>query len=73
MSGELLLRQAINDETYFSNPFPLFSALRKNDPVFYSDSLGGWVVTKFQDVSDILHNHQAYSSKGRVLHLINKL
>lgn len=73
MSGELLLRQAINDETYFSNPFPLFSALRKNDPVFYSDSLGGWVVTKFQDISDILHNHQDYSSKGRVLHLINKL
>jgi len=73
MSGETLLKQAFKDETYFSNPFPLFAELRKSDPVFFSDSLGGWVVTKFQDVSDILHNHQDYSSKGRVLHLINKL
>jgi cytochrome P450 len=68
-----LLSQAFHDGSYFSNPFPLFSSLRKTFPVFYSQSLGGWVVTRFQDVSDILHNHQDYSSKGRVLHLINKL
>jgi cytochrome P450 len=73
VSGETLLSQAFHDGSYFSNPFPLFSSLRKTFPVFYSQSLGGWVVTRFQDVSDILHNHQDYSSKGRVLHLINKL
>jgi cytochrome P450 len=73
MRGELLLKQAFADETYFSNPFPLFSDLRKNDPVFFSETLGGWVVTRFADVSDILHNHQDYSSKGRVIHLIGKL
>lgn len=73
MRGELLLKQAFADETYFSNPFPLFSELRKTDPVFFSETLGGWVVTRFTDVSDILHNHHDYSSKGRVLHLIGKL
>ena len=73
MSGELLLSQALHDGSYFSNPFPLFSSLRKSSPVFFSETLGGWVVTRFQDVSDILHNHQDYSSKGRVLHLIYKL
>lgn len=73
MYGEGLLKQAFADGTYFSDPFPLFSELRKNDPVFFSESLGGWVITKFQDVSEILHNHQDYSSRGRVLHLINKL
>lgn len=73
MRGELLLKQAFADETYFSNPFPLFSDLRKKDPVFFSETLGGWVVTRYADVSDILHNHHDYSSKGRVLHLIGKL
>jgi len=71
--GDKLLKQSFEDGTYFSNPFPLFAELRKSQPVFYSETLGGWVVTRFQDVSDILHNHQDYSSKGRVLHLINKL
>ncbi len=73
MNGDELLKQSFEDGTYFSNPFPLFAELRKSQPVFYSETLGGWVVTRFQDVSDILHNHQDYSSKGRVLHLINKL
>jgi cytochrome P450 len=73
MHGDKLLKQSFEDGTYFSNPFPLFAELRKTQPVFYSDTLGGWVVTRFPDVSDILHNHQDYSSKGRVLHLINKL
>jgi cytochrome P450 len=71
--GDKLLKQSFEDGTYFSNPFTLFAELRKSQPVFYSETLGGWVVTRFQDVSDILHNHQDYSSKGRVLHLINKL
>ena len=73
MHGDRLLKQSFEDGTYFSNPFPLFTELRNTDPVFFSQTLGGWVVTRFQDVSDILHNHQDYSSKGRVLHLINKL
>lgn len=73
MPGDELLKQSFEDGSYFSNPFPLFAELRKSHPVFYSETLGGWIVTRFQDVSDILHNHQDYSSKGRVLHLINKL
>lgn len=73
MHPDDLIKQAFIDETYFSDPFPLFARLRKNHPVFYSETLGGWVVTRFKDVSEILHNHEDYSSKGRVLHLINKL
>lgn len=73
MQGELILKQSFENGTYFSNPFPLFAELRKSHPVFYSQTLGGWIVTRFQDVSEILHNHEDYSSKGRVLHLINKL
>ena len=73
MHGDQLLKQAFEDGSYFSSPFSLFAELRKTDPVFFSQTLGGWVVTRYQDVSNILHNHDDYSSKGRVLHLINKL
>lgn len=73
MTGEDLLKRAFEDESYFSNPFPLFAQLRSDYPVFFSHTLGGWIVTRFKDVSEILHNHEDFSSKGRVLHLINKL
>lgn len=73
MVGEDLLKNAISDGTYYSNPYPLFGELRKSAPVFYSSTLGGWIITRYSDVSEILHNHEDYSSKGRVLHLLHKL
>jgi cytochrome P450 len=73
MRGDDLLKATLDDGTYFSNPFPLFAQLREHDPIFYSEHLGGWVVTRYDDVAEILHNHQDYSSKGRVLHLISQL
>lgn len=73
MLGNQLLKLSLESGEYFTNPFPLFTELRRDDPVFFSEALGGWVITRFQDVSEILHNHEDYSSKGRVLHLINKL
>mgnify|MGYP006177923273 CR=1 FL=1 len=73
MDADNSLALALDDGSYFSNPFPLFAELRKSSPVFYSKALGGWVVTRYNDVSEILHNHDDYSSKGRVLHLINQL
>lgn len=73
MDADAALASALNDGSYFSQPFPLFADLRRNAPVFYSQVLGGWVVTRYSDVSEILHNHEDYSSKGRVLHLINQL
>ena len=73
MNPEGLLESALLDGTYYSNPFPLFTILRRESPVFFSKHLGGWIITRHSDVSEILHNHQDYSSKGRVLHLINQL
>jgi cytochrome P450 PksS len=73
MSGDDLLGAALSDGSYFSNPYPLFAELRRESPVFFSQHLSGWVVTRYNDVSEILHNHEDYSSKGRVLHLIQQL
>lgn len=73
MDADIALTAALDDGSYFSDPFPLFEELRRESPVFFSKSLGGWVVTRYNDVSEILHNHEDYSSKGRVLHLINQL
>lgn len=73
MDADDAITAALGDGSYFSNPYPLFADLRRHSPVFYSKALGGWVVTRYEDVSEILHNHEDYSSKGRVLHLINQL
>lgn len=35
---------------FLLDPFPTFKRLRESDPVFWSDSLRGWVLTGYEDV-----------------------
>src|SRR6266478_9096276 len=37
-----------------ADPFPSYQVLRAEDPVHWSDSLGGWVLTRYDDVKNAL-------------------
>src|SRR6266705_1930188 len=37
-----------------ADPFPSYQVLRAEDPVHWSDSLGGWVLTRYDDVKSAL-------------------
>ncbi|MGH7124926.1 MAG: cytochrome P450 [Stellaceae bacterium] len=39
-----------------ANPFPIFAELRRRDPVHWSDLLGGWVLTRYRDVRQVLND-----------------
>jgi pimeloyl-[acyl-carrier protein] synthase len=39
-----------------TNPYPLYDRLRSEEPVHWSDELGGWVLTRYDDVMSALHN-----------------
>ena len=36
------------------DPFPLYAWLREHDPVHWSESLGGWLITRYEDVGGLL-------------------
>lgn len=39
-----------------ANPYPLYERLRAEDPVHWSDELGGWLLTRYEDVKKALHD-----------------
>ena len=43
-------------------PYPIFSALREESPIHFSDKLGTWVCTKYEDIMEILHDTDRFSS-----------
>jgi len=47
------------DPEVLANPYPLFRALRENDPVHWDPFLHAWVVTRYQDVITVLHKYSA--------------
>ena len=44
------------------DPFPLYSWLRDHEPVHWSESLGGWVVTRYADVVSIFNRPETFCS-----------
>ena len=73
MAADSVLTKELESGDFFKNPYPFFAEFREEEPVFHSSALGGWVLLRYQEVDQVLRDHETYSSKGRVLYLLNKL
>lgn len=70
---EHLIAAAIESGEYFRDPYPLFAKLRTEAPIYYSTTIGGWLLTRHADVDVVLRDADTFSSKGRVIYLLNQL
>ena len=50
------------DQEAIGCPYPIFSALRDESPIHFSDKLGTWVCTRYEDIMEILHDTDRFSS-----------
>jgi cytochrome P450 len=50
------------DPPFRDNPFPTYARARKEQPVFYSQEIGMWIVTRYDDVAHILKKPHSFSS-----------
>ncbi len=46
------------------HPEPVWERLRRDHPVFYSDLLGAWLVTRYEDAAAVLVDHQRFTSSS---------
>ena len=46
------------------NPFPHYADLRRNHPVLWLDSLQAYVVSRYDDVKEVLTNKEKYTSEN---------
>jgi len=47
------------DPAVAADPYPLYQRLRSEDPVHWDPFLHAWVVTRYEDVTTVLHHHSA--------------
>ncbi len=45
------------------NPYPYYDILRDEAPVYFSDKLGFWLITRYDDCLDAIKNPAVFSSK----------
>ncbi len=57
-----LSRLIDRDQAELARPYPLFADLREAAPVHWSEHLGAWVLTRYDDVLAVLHDTARFSS-----------
>ena len=58
---------------FFASPYPFYDKLRRSDPVHWSDRLGSWILTRYEDVTWALRNHQRLINSGRIASILDQL
>lgn len=54
----------ITSDWHVADPYPFLRRLRHERPVFWSDHLRMWVLTRYEDVRDGYRDHRRFSSIG---------
>ncbi|HVA08362.1 MAG TPA: cytochrome P450 [Acidimicrobiales bacterium] len=46
-----------------ADPYSTYRYLQENDPVHWSEAMGGWLITRYDDVRKVLRDPQTFSSE----------
>lgn len=46
-----------------ADPFTIFAELRERDPVHFSEAMGSWVLTRYEDIREVLLDTGRFSSR----------
>ena len=52
------------DPEFFQNPYPTYQRLQEEAPVHWCEPWKQWVITRHDDVMDVLRSPGTYSSSG---------
>lgn len=70
---EALTEPDLASKNFYRNPYPIYDYLRSHDPVHWSPQWGGWLLTRYKDVSAVLRDVEHFSNVGRMSKFLNQL
>ena len=57
-------KKLVSDE-FLDDPYPLLRQLRQEEPVFWSESIGGWILTRYDDIVPTFQDVAHFTNYGR--------
>ncbi len=64
MAG-ITLDDYLDKPDFYRDPYPVYHQLRAADPVHWSEIMGSWVLTRYDDVVATMRDPRRFSSAGR--------
>ena len=56
----------LTDPAFLEDPYPVYRRMRQRDPVYWSDALGHWVLTRYDDVLAAARHPALGNARGEV-------
>ncbi len=50
-------------QDFLKDPYVHYKRLRENNPIFYNEARGGWVLTRYNDMAEVLRDHDRFSAE----------
>jgi cytochrome P450 len=70
VSGDPVVFDPYSDD-YFDSPFETYRRMRDEAPLYYSEKYGFWALTRYDDVTAAIRDHETFSSaKGVTLDIV---
>jgi cytochrome P450 len=58
---------------FLADPYPILHRMREEDPVHWSDSIGAWMVTRYDDIVPTFKDVSRFSNEGRLAKTVEYL
>jgi pimeloyl-[acyl-carrier protein] synthase len=58
---------------FMLDPYPLLRQLREEQPVYWSESIGGWILTRYDDIIATFRDVDHYGNEGRLAKAVDYL
>ncbi len=65
MMNESFDAQLVTQE-FINDPYPILHFLQLEAPVYWSESIGGWIITRYEDVLVTFRDVAHFSNEGRL-------
>ena len=53
----------LDSPEFLANPYPIFDQMRINDPIFWSEESGYWLLTRYADIASLIQSDQFSSNR----------
>lgn len=63
--ADITLDEHLDNPEFYRDPYPIYHQLRAADPVHWSEIMGSWVLTRYDDVVATMRDPRRFSSAGR--------
>jgi len=67
------IESLLGSKEYFANPYPLYHRLRAECPVYWSEKLKCWLLTRYDDCLSALRDHRRLSNRDRMTVMMKPL